>query len=301
MATFTSGAYSWPAVSVAPTVAQLNDWVQAIIDTLAGCGCVQTADTGQLVPGSLPAWPANPWGYLVFRFDDAAQATDPVFFKLTLGRGGVNLAGSNYTIQFGQGSNGSGTLTGNLSTSVGFGATNNPRGTSLQDYACHKDGSFFFGSAYGDDSTTYSFRFAVSFERSRLADGTYDGQGASILYRGFASNWRAFSWRYAGTPVNYTANNSFCLVPNTPADTARLNGDKQLYPHWYNLPEVRQRWSSFTVRRHEFGTNPTSFTASPFNAAARTFLSMGNAAGSFGAAVANATDEGNFVPCFLWE
>lgn len=301
MATFTSGTYSWPAVSVAPSVAQLDAWVQAIIDTLTGAGCVQTADTGQLVPGSLPAWTTSPWGYLVFRLNDSAQATDPVFFKLALSRGGTNVAGTRFITQFGQGSNGSGTLTGNLSTSLDFAATNNPRGTSLQTFACHKDGSLFFGIDYGDDSTTYNFRCAISFERSRLANGTYDAQGASILYRGFGAYWRAFSWRYAGTPVNYTANNSYCLVPNLPANTARLNGDKQLYPHWYNLPDVRQRWSSFTIRKDEFPNNPTSFTATAFNGETRTFLSAGSATGSAGAAGANATDSAAFVPCFVWE
>jgi hypothetical protein len=300
MATFTSAAYTWPAVSVSPTVAQLNAWVQAIIDTLAGCGCVQTADTGQLVPGSLPAWAVS-WGYLVWRLNDSRQGADPIFFKLTLGRGGSNVAGVAYTMQFGQGSNGSGTLTGNLSTAITFGATNNPRGSSLQAHGCHKDGALFFGDGYGDDSTAYNHRFAVSFERSRLANGTYDAQGGSFLYRGFGNYFRAFAWRYAGTPVNYTANNSYCLVPALPANTARLNGDKQLYPHWYNLPDVRQRWSSFTVQKSEFTTNPTSFTATAFNGETRTFMSWGASVGSAGAAGANATDNANFVACTIWE
>lgn len=84
---------------------------QAIHDRLAAVGLVQTADTGQINLGgtNTPAVNSNA-GYEIWRFDDAAQATDPIFLRIEYGWGPAT-GRLRLQCSAGTGSNGSGTLT----------------------------------------------------------------------------------------------------------------------------------------------------------------------------------------------
>lgn len=93
--------------------AAFRKWVQGVHDSFLACGWVQTSDAGQLdistatVSGTIN----TESGYLIYRLDDEAQATAPVFVKFEPGRGGHasnNTPSAWFTV--GQATDGSGTL-----------------------------------------------------------------------------------------------------------------------------------------------------------------------------------------------
>ena len=102
-----------------------NAFIQ-LRDGLLAAGLVQTADTGQVDVASV-TWPGTnntDAGYLMFRFDDTAQADHPIFLRVAIQR---RTAVNNYSINFwiGNGSNGSGTLTTQMAFTAGSAVTNN--------------------------------------------------------------------------------------------------------------------------------------------------------------------------------
>lgn len=95
--------------------ATFREWGKAISDGLAAVGLVKTSDTGQINwasvtrPGS-----AGYAGYEVWRFNDTSQSTQPIFLKIQYGTASSTSNGQ-MSLQAGQGSDGSGGLTGSLS------------------------------------------------------------------------------------------------------------------------------------------------------------------------------------------
>lgn len=288
--------------ATALTAAQREAWLNGVRDALLGVGLVQTLDTGQLDPatfGTTPAWPGATnaeVGYIMFRFNDAAQSTDPVFIRVSFRRG--NNTGIAYIgLTVGQGTNGAGVLTGGVSSHLNIYSSSGSM-TNISNYACFIDGSLFFG--FGRNSVSnYTFCNWFSVERTR--DNTYllDAQGVSITAGGCGTATYSQGVRFVSPVVAYSASSSFCLVPGIPASTSLLNGDKQLYPHYFNFPHIRQRWSSFTVRQSEFTVEPLTFTAAPYADEIRQFINMGQV--QSGPVVCNAGNNTAFTACFRWE
>lgn len=80
-------------------------------------GLTQTADTGQIGAAAVRPGTNTAAGYVIGRFNDTAQATSPIFFKLEFGTGS-SAANPALWITIGTGSNGTGTLTGTVGTRV---------------------------------------------------------------------------------------------------------------------------------------------------------------------------------------
>lgn len=301
MATFIGAPNNPLPSSGSLTTEQFGLWMQQVIDAMTAVGCPQTADTGQYIPGTT-AWPAGgfPSGCLMFRFTDALQATAPIFIRIQLGRGGNYAYNLNYAFQIGVATNGAGSLTGSSISIVNAGnnATSGGHGTQRLPYASFSDGSLFFGDGF-NDAKSVGFHFAFSIERTRDAAGALTGEGLTLMYKnGFNDGlWRLRSFLFPSTL--YTASTSFCIMPGLPVPPVTPTGDLLLYPHFYNMPDVRQRASSFTARNSDFGSNPTTFTATPFAAkGARTFIQFGSTAGAMTAVLG---DLAGYGPCFLWE
>lgn len=94
-------------------------WIQEIITALfTSIGVTQTGDTGQINTSTVtrPVVINTAAGYVIGRFNDSLQSTSPIFFKLEFGVGSVQPTQCNAWISVGTGSNGSGTLTGTVST-----------------------------------------------------------------------------------------------------------------------------------------------------------------------------------------
>ncbi len=106
------------------TVGAFRAWASMIAKGLEEVGLVQTADTGQinLVTVELPATSTFA-GYQIWRFNDSQQEAEPIYLKIEYGRGAAN-ARPNLRLQWGRGSNGTGTL-----TTASVQATQTPTGT----------------------------------------------------------------------------------------------------------------------------------------------------------------------------
>lgn len=104
------------------TNAGFRAWAAMVHKALVEVGMVQTSDTGQinLETAETPAVNSTYAGYEIFRFDDALQATQPIFIKVEYGRGAAEGRPA-LRITYGRGSNGSGTLT-TASSTVTFAA-----------------------------------------------------------------------------------------------------------------------------------------------------------------------------------
>lgn len=94
---------------------QFRAWGKAISDSLQAVGIVKTADSGQInwATVAAPTVVNTQMGYEIYRFNDTLQSTAPVFIKLAYGSGPSSTNPSLW-ISVGTGSNGSGTLTGEI-------------------------------------------------------------------------------------------------------------------------------------------------------------------------------------------
>lgn len=311
MTTWVGGNYLFPWSGETPTTAHIIAMCTAVYDGLVGCGLVQTADTGQLNPASPPAWPGfnSDLGYWIFRFNDSLQGTYPIFLRITVGRGGGSTGAMRFTVNVGTGSNGSGTITGPITSgavechlSDGF----NTSGVSNhQAYMCHTEGYALFFPKFNNTQTAFpGTNCWCAIERTRGSDGNFDGMGVVMLHAASMSNaaqvgGRQRSVRFATPAANYGGgHNSYCIVPTT---LPLLTGDKQLFPHFYNFPEVRQCWSMFTFLLSDLSGALTTFSATPYGVTPRTFISFGNTGRSATGILGNATDAMNWNVAFLWE
>lgn len=100
--------------------AAFRAWVAEMITQLLAVGLTQTADTGQINTSTVVRTGTNTIaGYTIWRFNDTAQSTSPIFIKLEFGTGSTTTQPT-MMITVGTGSNGSGTLTGTTSTRRGI-------------------------------------------------------------------------------------------------------------------------------------------------------------------------------------
>lgn len=106
------------------TNAQQAAWIEDFRQSLIDIGLVQTADSGQFTVGTystVSAGTNNTSGtydvdaYLIFRFNDALQATAPIFIKIEICKGGGSVS-NGYSVVLrvtvGTGSDGVGNITG---------------------------------------------------------------------------------------------------------------------------------------------------------------------------------------------
>jgi hypothetical protein len=109
------------------TDATFRLWGKALSDAFAAVGLVKDTDASQIDWATVlkPGAGATFMGYEIWRFDDALQATCPVYFKIQYGSGGVATYPA-IILQVGQGSDNAGNLLGTKSTAntVASGAAN---------------------------------------------------------------------------------------------------------------------------------------------------------------------------------
>lgn len=304
MTTFVSGGFTWGSTSgTSPTVAQYRDRMQYAHDAIVGGGLVQTADTGQLDIAAISAIAANATdsGYRIYRFNDSRQGTDPLFVKVGFGTGD----GPSYStlrISTGTGTNGAGTLTGQTSGVLRVGgqyAGTNGTITAAQIYGTHSEG--FFGFLGAPNNNVYGFApWAFTIARTKDLSGNFDSLGNVITY------WDLYGAAAGGVVFTRTLDNQFtqaatphfCIIPGIPTDSALLNGDKQLYPHFYADPDIRQMWHQCSVNNADFSAAPVSATMTVLHGVSRTML-FGGTAGAPKAETSGGTTA--YRLAFIWE
>lgn len=167
------------------TDAIFRTWGKGLSDAIQAVGLVKTADTGQINWLTVSAPTTNQIrGYEIFRFNDALQATSPIFIKISYGSGIYGVGPTNcphIKTEVGKGSDGSGNLTNILHIERGICPNGNSDSTDYYSYVSSGDGSMLAFTLWPmSPIDTHGYRFVL--ERSRDAIGLPTGL-ATMCYR----------------------------------------------------------------------------------------------------------------------
>lgn len=223
-ASFTSAPYI-------PDLAAFKAWGQALSNALAAVGFVKTADTGQVDWGTatLPSGGAQ-GKYEVWRFNDALQATAPIFFRIDYGFSNSGNYPPLVFLAIGTGSNGSGTITNAFNTDSASPRYSGYTPTAYPSYVSSGDGSLLAVSMW---PTAVSYTYALHFviERSRTPSGAPTAEGLlfacsasqnGYTHQGYKYSTRALS---PAEPYKYS-----CAVPSSAGGALAFGGKTPLFP-----------------------------------------------------------------------
>lgn len=225
-----------------------NEWVTEFVAALAACGLVQTSDTGQLTPGALTRTIGVTDGYQIWRFNDAMQSTAPIFLKFRFGTQSNFVTSPRLQIEWGTGSNGSGTITatgisGTMANNRDFMSTTQGQSavdTGRPSHFIHEEG--FFGMSFKNTAVENSGDCtpAIMFI-ARTVDNNGDptADGAMFYLHGDAGPTTQ-AVRFASSPVAYTAqssapNNYLGFLPQAPTNS-NVGSDTQVALAWTISP-----------------------------------------------------------------
>lgn len=182
------------------TDAGFRAWGLAIRTAITDAGIVRTSDTGQIDFGSVSVPSAGSYGgYDIFRFDDAAQATDPIYFKLEYGRGSSS-GRHQLRLTPATGSDGSGGLTNGGTARALVTSTGTPSG-ECYIAASLFDGIFALYDCQNPASTSEGEGITFVIERLRdptgatgIGWGQMDHVGSTLkAYRRSGGAWSSSS------------------------------------------------------------------------------------------------------------
>lgn len=196
------------------TSAQAGAWIEEFRQAMLEIGLVQTADTGQFnvathttVAGGTNNSPGafDVECYMVFRFNDAHQATAPIFIKIEILKGvgsdaNGHIPASRVTV--GTGTNGAGTITGALtSIQTSWGQNLGAPANNYQSWACYDPIEGFFTVLFSAGAWTLnnvSPVVAVAVERIPESNGNPSASGFTV----FAMDHQTASAGGGGTTYN---------------------------------------------------------------------------------------------------
>lgn len=175
----TSGPTNIP--SFFNTDADFRAWGAAINAALTAIGLVQTADTGQINWATVtkPAAINTAAGYEIWRFNDALQATKPVFIKIEYGSGAV-VDRPSLWITTGSVTNGAGTLSGQSRARIQLGAgTSDAAGSTRAMYVSGSSSRLCM--ILNVNTVTAAQNMAVMIERTKDSTGADTGDGLIVI------------------------------------------------------------------------------------------------------------------------
>lgn len=297
---------TWATTNSCTTDAEFRALVSELQAKFAAVGLVQTADTGQInaVTVLKPTVINTAAGYDIWTFNDALQATAPVYIKVEYGVTNPSTIFGLW-ITVGTGSNGAGTLTGTaLSTRRAVASASSSGyvvGVSAS-YLCYKDGSLGLVHKFGGYGSGVNTTSQNAFYMCRTCDGAgaWTATGLAFYTRqpgGNPPTDKAVvqSLRFASTANAYTVSTGgYCIVPH--AQTNQINGDNPVYLHWMPVPEMVPVLGICThvTAHYPLGT----FTATLIGSTARTYFTVGTTYW-MGYSADNGTSQ--YSMAFLWE
>lgn len=174
--------FTWQSAQTNASDAEFRKWGKGISDALAACGLVKTSDTGQVNWATVTVPATSAYVYEIWRFNDAAQATKPLFIKVEYGTGTVS-GRVNLRLSASSGSDGAGTLSGSIYLQPStFGSNPTASSTEYPSYASG-DGSSVNIILWPATSTTNSMGgFTIS--RSCGTSGAYTTGAAVFIGHG---------------------------------------------------------------------------------------------------------------------
>lgn len=278
--------------------ATFRAWGSAVSANLAAVGLVQTADTGQINWATVTKGGGGVAGYEIWRFNDALQASAPVFMKIGYGTGNLTSVPAIF-LQVGTGSNGSGGLIGTVTTgNPKIGYTNSGGATTPKACAMSYNGRSF--AFFGFDQTVGSNpQMFMAVSRTYDTSGNYDGNGLQVYYfaNGLYSVLTTQALNYPNAvalPVASEGNYSF--VPGSiNLTTTQVGTSPQVYAHWASIPSTVLIPGMVTVVATDIVPN-TTFSVAIAGATVRTYLRIN--ANWYGAIAPAST---NTALAMIWE
>lgn len=271
------------------TSAEFRAWGLALHNAIVAAGLTNTADTGQIdfatvnIPGS------GSGGYKIYRFNDALQATAPIFIRIDFGTYTTDIP--QIYAQIGTSTDGAGNLTGTVSQAAAPVCFSDAISSLLSPFVTHvcynsTIGYFGFGWKLGSCGLGSPGRGFLQIGRSTDSSGVPTNVGATIytvdenqpLTPAYAQ-----SIRFASTPAAYAKHKNYAVVVGDV--TGSLTGSSvQVYLNWAHYPRVEPvNWLAAVIS-DEFPVG-TTFLTTVVGATPRTYLSLGTTGprSSFGA------------------
>ena len=171
--------YSFMSAPDVSSDVAFRKWVQGIHDSFIAAGWVQAADTGQLVISTavVPSTVSTAAGKLIYRLNDAAQATAPIFVMVEPGKGGSATTAAVW-LTVGQSTNGAGVM-GNILLARGVSSSSSGATAEFPSYASG-DGSSLCLAMWSGTPSACTFQIIV--ERSRDSAGAPTTDGFLIVF-----------------------------------------------------------------------------------------------------------------------
>lgn len=317
----TVGTYTWMSAPDISSDVAFRKWAQGIHDGLIAAGLVATTDTGQVTISTMtvPTTANTAAGYRVYKFNDAAQSTCPIFIKIEFGRANSTAnAAPAFWLTVGQGTDGAGTITGTLlARTQNYSSTTQGTSTEYASYASG-DGTCFAVGMWASYTVTHSFFFAI--DRSRDASGNATADAVLIVF-GCYSNQSVSVIGNGGTPGSVKSVTGALLpvlLPNSVNGVAAsvsstLSKDgvtAPVFPIACCAPGVAPWVSNLLVAVHPGDAGATSvITAATVNGATRIYRAwptLNTASGTVGIAPAAPASAGALSnpsrcwPAILW-
>jgi hypothetical protein len=193
-------------INSAPTNAsdaQFRAWGQGIETALAAIGLLKSVEIGQIDWTSVlhPTLTSTAMGFAIYKFNDALQATSPVFIKFEFGSASGSANNPAIWVTIGTGSDGSGTIT-NIKFARYQINTGSASASLFNSRCCGNTNRFMLG--LWSDSNIYQVTKMIVLERSKDVAGA--DTGAGLLFMGMLGT--ALFSRYidfgAYTPTTFT-------------------------------------------------------------------------------------------------
>lgn len=275
---------TWMGACLSSNTAAFQAWGSAISTSFTDVGLTKTADTGQIDWSTIVYSAATTLGYEIWRFNDALQATAPIFFKITYG---VTGSLPYVTVSVGQGSNGAGVLTGLVAPVNTVHTANTDSGNAYPSYVCYNPAMGFLGvSAY-----MYNIYSGIVFMIARSCDddGVPNADGYTFYYRN-----QSYMVSYiVNTAMSGGVN--YALVPGNISSGA-VDGEIQVFKHYTAMPKIRSTPQLLTYLFAEIGAL-SQFAATPFGVTPHNYLALGKFTDSGWASGSNL----NHALAMLWE
>lgn len=262
---------SWSSIYDDSTDAAFRVLGTEIKTNLAAAGLVQTADTGQInwVTATRPAVNTAA-GYEIWRLPDSS-----LFFKIEYGSSASAITTPQFWMTVGQGSNGSGTLTGQLSTRSSW-STNQAQsgwGSAIPftSYISVTNNALMIAWKIHTNNTQGPAALIV-VGKSVDSAGASNTDGFGVLYLN-QSIVNFQSVRLIATAATLASSAFFALTPGNPASTL-IGSNAQVYHVWMNIPEMRPFPWAVVYKPTELATHLT-FPATMVAAVSHTYICIG--------------------------
>lgn len=235
---------------------------EIITQLVTNCGLTQTTDTGQINTTTVTRAAINTAaGYVILKFNDTLQSTAPIFLKLEFGSGSATTITMMW-LTVGTGSNGSGTLTGTLTTRCALCNASAPAST-VTSYTSR----FVYNSTYGVAWMAWKFNSNTTATTSGFAGGFFVARSNDTSGAATGTDVMVVTCSPNATGTGSTTANAQCVnfasstvTPATPSPawmaSAGLNNNVP-----YNQTSTTQSGNSSSIPAYYLSGNAPNISA----------------------------------------